>query len=313
MSHQNKVAFIFPTSGTLDLGMGQHLTDYGKHPFEDAGDIIGVNLKKLCEDGPMSELSKAQLSNVAIYSQSLATYGLLTERGIKPDMILGYSLGEYTALCATKVYNFEKGVRFLFEAGKGYQEEFSENKYGIALALNVELKELENVCEQVRQGGVEIYTFDYGLPDFNIISGEKKGIALVEKLVKGTIKPTLMDVPSHTPIVRTFESGLTPYFDELFERSNEPSLPLISGFTGGFIQSIDDISSNMRVHLSSPVQWEKSVKTMIEQGVNTFVEVGPMSGIPRIVGYLCKKNGVDGTIYTTDTPKNLEQTLKMLS
>ncbi len=309
INEQRKTAFIFLPAGGQKPGMGTFLNEYGKEPFAVAGHFLGIDLKKICMESSAQSLNGAPNANVALYSQSYSTFELLVERGINPDVVVGYSVGEYAALCAAGVYGFDEGIKYLYGNSVKYQKAFSEGRYGMALAVGVDVTELSKACMAARKKGYKIYISNFNAPGYYLISGEKKAVPVVKDELGGHegIIMTRVNVPSHSPIVRNIERETLPEIDAFFAKAKASQIPLISTVTGKFVNGLSDIKRNMQVHLSSPVQWEKAVKTMFEYGINTYIELGPSTGLYKLIAKMAKIQNKNIEVYTTTDKESLEE------
>ncbi len=313
MIGHRKIAFIFLPAGGQKPGMGTFLNEYGKEPFAVAGYFLGIDLKTICIEKSAETLNGAPYANVALFAQSYSTFELLTERGIHPDVVTGYSVGEYAALCAAGVYNFGDGIKYLYENSITYQNAYPEGQYGMALAAGIELTELSRACVAVRKKGIPVHISNFNAPGYYLIAGEKRAFPLVKDELNGHegLIVTRVNVPSHSPIVRKIERETHPAIDRFFSKAIEPTLPLISTVTGKFVSDLSDIRRNMRCHISSPVQWEKTAQTMFEYGINTFIELGPSTGLGKLIEKLANIANKNIEVYTTTDKACLEQTLSI--
>ncbi len=311
INEKRKIAFIFLPAGGQKPGMGRFLNEYGKEPFEIAGYFLGVNLKKICTEKSEKELNSAPNANVATFAQSFSTFELLLERGIKPDVVTGYSVGMYPALCAAQVYDFGKGINYLYKHSVRYQKEFPEGKYGMALALSVDINQLANACKAVREEGNEVYVSNFNAPGLYLIAGKKSAFPKVKEKLGGHdgIIVTRVNVPSHSPLVRKIEKDSLKAINDFFAEAKEPKIPVVSTVTGDFVTKLEDIKRDMRIHISSPVQWEKSVYSMFDYGINTFIELGPSTGLYKIITGLGKTKNKKIEVYNTTDKDALEQVL----
>ncbi len=311
---ERKIAFIFLPAGGQKPGMGSFLSEYGKEPFAIAGYFLGIDLERICTKYSNVELNYAPYANAATFAQSYSTFELLREKGIHPDVLVGYSVGEYPALCAAGVFHYGKGINYLYENSIKYQKAFKETKYGMALSMGIDIFDLENACRVTRESGYDIFVSNYNAPGYYLIAGEKNGFPRVQAELGGSegIIMTRVNVPSHTPLCRELELESIDVIDGFFAGAQEPKIPLVSTVTGEFVNGLTDIKSNMRVHLSSPVQWEKSVYTMLDSGINTFIELGPSTGLYKLVAKLSKAKNRNIEVYNTTDGKSFETVLNIL-
>jgi|GEM_PF-6574808 len=315
-----KTVFVFPAAGGQKPGMGSFLIDYDHEPFHGASQYLGIDLAGIAERGPQEELNLAQNCNVAIYAQSIETFLLLEEQGVKPDILCGYSLGEYSALCAAGVFAYDKGLDFLYQTSQAYQKEFCDGEFGMAAVLTKSYEDLEKACHDVRTGErMQIYVSNMNLPPTNgdhgmyLISGERKAFMEVERRINGKVRDAKVWVPSHSPLVESVEAVLSHKLDELIphERSIGLDYPVFSTMACASLEK-SHLKEKMRKHLSTPVNWINTVGSLLEQGARTFVEVGPGKGLLKTVSRIADSKGISVSAYTTSTKEELEKILEDL-
>jgi len=301
--------------------MGSFLLDYNHEPFHEASQHLNIDLVKIAAEGPQEELNLAPFSNVLIYAQSMETFLLLEEQGIRPGILCGYSLGEYSALCAAGVFAYEKGLDFLYQTSQAYQEEFCDGEFGMAAVLTKSYEDLERACHEVRtEERMQIYVSNMNLPPTNgdhgmyLISGERRAFMEVERRMTGKVRDAKVWVPSHSPLVEQIEASLSHKLDELIphERSIDLDYPVFSTMACAYLEK-SHIKEKMRKHLSTPVNWINTVDSLLEQGARTFVEVGPGKGLLKTVSRIAEWRGIKVSVYATSAKEELDKAIKELS
>jgi len=321
--YQRKTAFIFLAAGGQKHGMWNHLKELGKNPVENALQSLeeeeAATLERVCTEGPEDQLHLANMTNPAIFCQSWATYELLAENGIRPHAVVGYSLGEYAALAAAGVCTFKAGLTFLNFTSEKYQNAFPGGKYFMTSVRNADPNLVREACLQATREGKPVYISNFHGPKSLIICGEREGIDLAwsqiscqhaETEKKVMRKDIPVYVPSHTPLVKDMEKNLFPFAQVLFENHPDHGLKLISTVNANYVSDLNQVRRNMERHLSSPVLWQDTVELMLQEGYNTFVELGPTYGLVNGVVNAAKAHDIHTVGYHTSDRKGFDALLK---
>lgn len=192
MKLKMKTAFLFPGQGAQTIGMGKDIYDKYEEAnkiYKKAEEISGVEIRKICFEGPEEELIKTENAQLAILTTSLAILKILEEKGIKADIATGLSLGEYTALIYGGFISFEDGIKLIQKRGYYMANNLPNEEYSMAAVIGLESKKIEEICEQIRVEGKFVVPANYNCSSQIAISGASDAIELaIEKLKKAGAK-----------------------------------------------------------------------------------------------------------------------------
>lgn len=282
-----KVAFVFPGQGSQYVGMGY---DFYKE-FAEAADVfhsaetaLRYNLSQIIFKGPEEELNRTINTQPAILTTSLAIYAVLKAQGFPvPDFVAGHSLGEYTALAVAGGVELFEAVRLAHLRGKYMQEAVPEGKGAMAAVLKLPPEKVEEACKLAQEVGV-VEPANYNSPEQTVISGEKEAVERASQIAKemgGKVIPLKVSVPSHCSLMKpaadTFKLKLaqTPI--------RNLNLPIVQNYTAKAHTMAPEIRENLYRQIFSPVRWYQSVLYMVEQGVDTFIEIGPKNVLSKLI------------------------------
>lgn len=280
-----KLAFVFPGQGSQYVGMGAHLVkDYplAADIFSLADSILGWSISSLCFNGPTEELSMTINSQPAIFTLSCVYLALLG--GILPDYVAGHSLGEYSAVVASKVLSFADTLKLVRARAELMNEAAQVNPGVMVAVIGLETSTIEELVRENRLAGV-IEIANYNCPGQVVISGEERivdqvGIILKEAGAKRLIKLAVSGA-FHSSLVKPAEVKFERVLETFSFRDAE--LPIVSNYTARPTVNALEIKENLAKQISAPVLWEKSVREMIDLGVDTFVELGPGKVIQGLI------------------------------
>lgn len=275
-----KKAFLFPGQGAQFVGMGKDIYEVypeAKEVYESASKISGVDIKKLCFEGPEEELNKTENTQLAILATSLATLAVVEKHGIKPDIAVGLSLGEYSALVCSGVLDFETAIKLVQKRGYYMGNLLPKEKFEMAAVIGLESKKIEQICEEIKKQGKFIVAANYNCSMQTAISGESEAIKEASEALKQAdakrVIPLKTSGPFHT---EKLEEAKKAYSKELEKvEFYEGKIPVIKNLDGTIYNKEDNMKEILAKHIVSPVRFDKAIELMKEQKIEQYVEIGP--------------------------------------
>ena len=272
----NSFALLFPGQGAQSVGMGKDLAQQfppAKALFEKADALLGIPLSRICFEGPQSELTRTEICQPALYVTSLAALAAL-QSAIRPAAAAGLSLGEYTALAAAGAFSFEEGLKLVRLRGQAMEEASRKARGTMASVLGLELEALEPVCAEA---GAQVANINS--PGQIVISGppeavERASLRAKERGAKRVI-PLEVGGAFHSRLMEPASVRLKQALETIPVR--DPQYPVVSNVTGSYHQGAAQIKDALATQLTHPVRWEQCMRTLLESGIRTFLEVGPGS------------------------------------
>lgn len=284
-----KIAFIFPGQGSQVVGMGQEFVENAtesKAFYDSADKALGFELSKLMLDGPAEELTLTYNAQPALLTTGVMVAEKLRAAGIKPNYAAGHSLGEYGALVIAGVLSFEDAVSVVHKRGLYMNEAVPAGLGAMAAIMGMELETLHEVTGKVTETGHAVQVANVNCPGQIVISGTKEGVekasvAAKEAGAKRAI-PLVVSGPFHSELMRPSSEKLRATLEEI--TLSEPQIPVIGNVNAKELQDVAAIQQELVEQVYSAVQWEASVREMIAQGVDVFIECGPgkvLSGLVK--------------------------------
>jgi [acyl-carrier-protein] S-malonyltransferase len=293
LAADERVAFVFPGQGSQYVGMGKALyeaSSAARRVFEQADQTLGFGLTKLMFEGPHDELEDTINAQPAILTLSVACLAALRERwqelgrAVSPVFVAGHSLGEYTALVAAEVLDFPAALRLVRERGRLMKETGEHRPGGMAAVVGLDREALEEICREAGECGI-IVLANTNSPDQMVISGELPALDKAVELARGrgarAVVPLRISIASHSPLMQHAAIQLAEIIAAL--SLQDPVTPIVANIQGKILTTAEDIRQHMADQLCLPVEWTRSVREMIESGVDTFVEIGPGQVLSRLI------------------------------
>ena len=274
-----KQAFIFPGQASQYVGMGKDL--YENYPvckdtFDQADDILGFNISKICFDGPEGELKQTNITQPAIFIHSIAVFRILESQGKLPLAAAGHSLGEYSALVAAKSLSFEDGLKLVQKRGDLMHKAGQEKPGSMAAIIGLVPEKVIDLCDSLREVGV-IQPANYNSPGQIAVSGDVEAIkqAVIKAPELGALKAIELVVSGafHSPLMAAAADGLAQALNQTEFRNAE--VPVYTNVKAKPVQDKDSIKDLLFKQLTSPVLWQQIIENMIEDGFVQFYEIGP--------------------------------------
>lgn len=274
-----KKAYVFPGQGSQFPGMGKDLYDsnpLAKQLFENANDILGFKISDTLFYGTEEELKQTRITQPAIFLHSVILAATLGD-SMRPDMVAGHSLGEFSALVANKTLSFEDALKLVFKRAEAMQKACESNPGTMAAILNLEDKVVEDICAEIIAAGNIVVAANYNCPGQLVISGSIEGINIAcEKLkAAGAKRALVLPVGGafHSPLMEPARVELEAAISGTNFR--QPACPVYQNVTATGVSDADSIKKNLIAQLTAPVKWTQSVQQMTADGATQFVEVGP--------------------------------------
>ena len=286
-------AYIFPGQGSQFTGMCQDLFlkyDTIKPLFTKAEEILEFDISKIMFEGSKEELTQTKVTQPAIFIHSMAILKILGE-SFKPDLVAGHSLGEFSALVASGVLNYEDGLKLVSIRAKAMQKSCEKTNGTMAAILALDNNIIEQTCKEIE--GV-VVAANYNCPGQVVISGELNAVKLAcEKLSNAGARRALL-----LPVGGAFHSELM--IDAKKELSlaiekasfNKPICPIYQNVNAKAETSVEKIKENLISQLTSPVKWNQSIDHMIKNGTTQFIEIGPGKVLQGLVKKIDRKTDV---------------------
>lgn len=309
-----KIAFVFPGQGSQKVGMGKELTekyDQSKQFFLEADEALGFSLSQLIEEGPQEELTLTYHAQPALLTVGSMIASRLKEAGIEPDYTAGHSLGEYTALVASGVMSFEEGVVAVHKRGLFMNEAVPAGVGAMAAILGLDTEAVLKVTEKITAEGDAVQPANLNCPGQIVISGTKAGVEKACEALKeaGARRAILLDVsgPFHSSLMEPAAEKLKETLDSIAMKDAE--IPIIANVNAEIVENSNQLKGLLVEQLYSPVRWEDSVRTMLENGVTHFVECGPGKVLSGLIKKIDRKATVL-SVYDEQTLQEVIETLK---
>ncbi len=310
----NRLALLFPGQGSQYIGMGKRL--YSQFPqaklvFEEASDILAVDLAKLCFEGSLEDITRTDNAQPAIFTASVAAFKAFnSEIGIEPHCYAGHSLGEYSALCCSGAINFPAAFKIVQRRGALMHAAAADGEGAMAAIGGIDYDELEELCNSVSTAKSAVGVACHNSHDQLVISGHAEAVHRVgDQLKADGAHVTFLKVGAafHSQLMLEAAQSLREEIDK-----HEIALPIssvISNVTAKPYTSVDEIKESLVRQMHKPVRWQETMQYIYKAGVRIAIELGPKN----VLKNLCTKNIKHVSAFAYDKEEDKEQLLRLLA
>ncbi len=310
----NKVALVFPGQGSQYIGMGKLLCEKAveaEKVFEEANYTLGQDIKKLCFEGDLNELTKTENTQPAILTVSVAAFKLyIKEIGIEPVYAAGHSLGEISALTCSGAIKFSEALKIVRKRGMLMKGAVAPGFGAMSAVSGISIDIVEEECRKLSQSDSIVSISNYNSINQVVISGHKNAVSALGERLKGlgaSVIALQVSAPFHCslmePIAKEFKEELGKY------EFNGLKWPVISNVTALPYSGVEQITDNLTYQIYKPVRWQETMDFLKGKGVDTIIELGPKSVLKNLA-----KKGVEGiSAYSFDLEEDVQALRKQLS
>lgn len=297
------IAFVFPGQGAQVVGMGKDFyenSELSKNIFDEAAELLDFDVKKVCFE-ENEAINITEYTQAAMLTTSVAMLEVLKEKGLKPDVCAGLSLGEYCALVASGVMDFEDALKAVRQRGILMQEAVPTGIGAMSAIIGLDADVIAGICDKID----EVSVANYNCPGQIVITGEEGAAqAAAQKLTEAGAKRCVtlkVSGPFHSPLLVGAGEKLAKELDNV--TINDIQIPYIANVTADYVTDKEQVKPLLEKQVSASVKWQQTIERMIADGVDTFVEIGPGK---TLTGFMRKINK-DMKVLNVEKVEDLEK------
>ena len=309
------IAFVFPGQGAQVVGMGKDFyenSELSKNIFDEAAELLDFDVKKVCFE-ENEAINITEYTQAAMLTTSVAMLEVLKEKGLKPDVCAGLSLGEYCALVASGVMEFEDAVKAVRQRGILMQEAVPTGLGAMSAIIGLDGDVIADICDKIE--GVSVA--NYNCPGQIVITGVKEAVEKANEELKeaGAKRCVMLNVsgPFHSAMLQPAGEELYKVLENV--ELKDFTIPYVTNVTAEYVtnENKSEIKEMLKDQVSSSVLWIQSVEKMIEQGVDTFVEIGPGKTLTGFIKKIAKAVDKEVTTYNVEKYEDVEAVVNALA
>lgn len=311
-----KIGYIFPGQGTQTVGMGKDIyNNYEemRNVYKKIDDVLGESIEDITYNLSQEELNETKNTQIAIYAMSMGILDILNKHNIKPFVSAGLSLGEYSALTCAGVLSLNEGAKIVRTRGRLMQELAPQGDWLMSAIIGLEDEKVEKICNKVDTGFVR--AVNYNCPGQVVISGDRDSVVKAMEIAKKSGARKVVELktsgPFHTEKLKNASEELKKELEKI--KFNESKIEVIKNIDGKPYAKNDSMVEILAEHVINPVKFRSSIETMLDMGVDTFVEIGPGKTLSGFVKKVCKDKEKTANIINIENLATLENALELLN